>query len=495
MTIDSTAAEPTTKLTRKRYPYRPLTREKQDAKNKKQRERNQKNPKPLTREQKDAKNKKQRERNQKNPLTREKQDAYNKKRRERLTQEQRDDKNKKRRKKAMSPSTGPSSIEAVAAAEVQAQAEEVAAAEVQAKSEAAAAVEGKAQAEAVAAQEPCPATVRARQVEEEEEEEREIRRGQKSDAAKATAAAAVTDDEEKESESEEDAANKATEKAAKKAASKIKTIELNSILSAANSSILRNGLYNGDKFYFHAGVNNNDNGATAGEAPSFNFRTEDNVVYTFSRWSRAFTAMNHEIRGAAPSSSLKHGAGRDTKLLNGLGQHSSDDCCVLVFSVIGKTTAAAVQFLEETTVNKGKLKVEFQNVIDTVKQYWPHFDEIILPWFTTTKHYVAVSLCRDQQNGNGYIRLSIPTSCNSNGHFSTILEENSLTMNQISCTVYSPILCRMIKHASHTGHTRIQFYSANEGYMPLHQDSAGERAHEYIKCSYMETGVGLTYSK
>ena len=205
--------------------------------------------------------------------------------------------------------------------------------------------------------------------------------------------------------------------------------------------------------------------------------------------------MNHEIRGAAPSSSLKHGAGRDTKLLNGLGQHSSDDCCVLVFSVIGKTTAAAVQFLEETTVNKGKLKVEFQNVIDTVKQYWPHFDEIILPWFTTTKHYVAVGLCRDQQNGNGYIRLSIPTSCNSNGHFSTILEDNSLTMKQISCTVYSPILCRMIKHASHTGHTRIQFYSANEGYMPLHQDSAGERAHEYIKCSYMETGVGLTYSK
>ena len=205
--------------------------------------------------------------------------------------------------------------------------------------------------------------------------------------------------------------------------------------------------------------------------------------------------MDHKIRGAAPSNKLFHGAGRDTKQLNGLGQHSKDDCCVLVFTVAGKTTAAAVQFLEETTVNKQQLKVEFQNVIDTVKQHWKKFDEIILPWFKTTKHYVAVALCSDQQKRNGYIRLRIPQSCNAQGHCSKHLEENSLTMNQISCTVYSPILCRMIKHESHTGFTRIQFYSANEGYMPLHQDSAGRGAHEYIKCSYMETGVGLTYSK
>ena len=269
---------------------------------------------------------------------------------------------------------------------------------------------------------------------------------------------------------------------------------LNSILSAANSSILRNGLYNGDKFYFHAGVNNNDNGATAGEAPSFNFRTEDNIVYTFPRWSRSFIAMDHDIRGAAPSSKLFHGAGRDTKRLNGLGQHSTDDCCVLVFTVAGKTTTAAVQFLEETTVNKEQLKVELQKVIDTVKQNWKSFDDIILPWFTTTKHYVAVGLGRDNQNGNGHIKLNIPISVNTKGHCRNYLKENSLTMNEISCTVYCPILCGMIEHVNHRGNTRIQFYSADSGFMPLHQDHGGERAHEYIKCSYMETGVGLTYS-
>ena len=271
--------------------------------------------------------------------------------------------------------------------------------------------------------------------------------------------------------------------------------ELNSIISAANSSISSTGIFNDKKFYFHAGIND-DNGATAGKAPSFNFREEDGVVYTLPRWrSQSFIAMDHDIRGAAPSSKLYHGAGRDTKLLNGLGQHSQDDCCVLVFSVTGKTTATAVQFLEETTVDKQQLKVEFQNVIGTVKSNWPHFDDIILPWFTRTKHYVAVGLCRDQQNRKGYIRLCIPTSCNTRGHCGKYLEENSLTMKQISCTVYSPILCRMIKHESHRGSTRIQFYSENSGFMPLHQDSAGRGALEYIKCSYMETGVGLTYSK
>ena len=207
--------------------------------------------------------------------------------------------------------------------------------------------------------------------------------------------------------------------------------------------------------------------------------------------------MDHEIRGAALSSRLFHGAGRDTKRLNGLGQHSKDDCCVLVFTVAGTTTAAAVQFLEETTVNKEQLKVEFQNVINEVKRNWQHFDDIILPWFKTTKHYVAVGLGRDNQNGkeNGHIKLNIPTSVNTKGHCSKHLEENSLKMNQISCTVYCPILCRMIEHANHRGNTRIQFYSKIGGFMPLHQDCGGERAHEYIKCSYMETGVGLTYSK
>ena len=273
-----------------------------------------------------------------------------------------------------------------------------------------------------------------------------------------------------------------------------KTIELNSILLAANSSISSTGIFNDKKFYFHAGVNNNDNGVTAGEAPSFNFRTEDNIVYTFPRWSRSFIAMNHDIRGAAPSSKLFHGAGRDTKRLNGLGQHSTDDCCVLVFTVAGKTTTAAVQFLEETTVNKEQLKVELQKVIDTVKQNWKSFDDIILPWFTTTKHYVAVALGRDNQNGNGHIKLNIPISVNTKGHCRNYLKENSLTMNEISCTVYCPILCGMIEHVNHRGNTRIQFYSADSGFMPLHQDHGGERAHEYIKCSYMETGVGLTYS-
>ena len=270
----------------------------------------------------------------------------------------------------------------------------------------------------------------------------------------------------------------------------------NSILSVASSSILRNGLYNGEKFYFHAGIKD-DKGATAGEgeAPSFNFRTEDGVVYTLSRWSQSFIAMDHDIRGAARSSKLFHGAGRDTKTkrLNGLGQHSKDDCCVLVFTVAGKTTAAAVQFLEETTVNKKQLKVEFQNVINEVKRNWQHFDDIILPWFKTTKHYVAVGLGRDNQNG--HIKLNIPTSVNTKGHFSKHLEENSLKMNQISCTVSCPILCRMIEHVNHRENTRIQFYSKIGGFMPLHQDCGGERAHEYIKCSYMETGVGLTYSK
>ena len=273
-----------------------------------------------------------------------------------------------------------------------------------------------------------------------------------------------------------------------------KTIELNSILLAANSSISSTGIFNDKKFYFHAGVNNNDNGVTAGEAPSFNFRTEDNIVYTFPRWSRSFIAMDHDIRGAAPSSKLFHGAGRDTKRLNGLGQHSTDDCCVLVFTVAGKTTTAAVQFLEETTVNKEQLKVELQKVIDTVKQNWKSFDDIILPWFTTTKHYVAVGLGRDNQNGNGHIKLNIPISVNTKGHCRNYLKENSLTMNEISCTVYCPILCGMIEHVNHRGNTRIQFYSADSGFMPLHQDHGGERAHEYIKCSYMETGVGLTYS-
>ena len=68
---------------------------------------------------------------------------------------------------------------------------------------------------------------------------------------------------------------------------------MNSIISAANSSILSNGIFNDKKFYFHAGIND-DNGATAGKAPSFNFRTEDGVVYTFPRWSQAFTDGKEE---------------------------------------------------------------------------------------------------------------------------------------------------------------------------------------------------------
>ena len=110
------------------------------------------------------------------------------------------------------------------------------------------------------------------------------------------------------------------------------------------------------------------------------------------------------------------------------------------------------------------------------------------------KHYVAVGLGRDNQNGNGHIKLNIPISVNTKGHCRNYLKENSLTMNEISCTVYCPILCGMIEHVNHRGNTRIQFHSADSGFMPLHQDHGGERAHEYIKCSYMETGVGLTYS-
>ena len=55
-------------------------------------------------------------------------------------------------------------------------------------------------------------------------------------------------------------------------------------------------------------------------------------------------------------------------------------------------------------------------------------------------------------------------------------------ITEFSCSIYSPVLYQMINYnKSRRGFTRVQFYCGNGGFMPLHRDSSGKHANEYVK--------------
>jgi len=88
------------------------------------------------------------------------------------------------------------------------------------------------------------------------------------------------------------------------------------------------------------------------------------------------------------------------------------------------------------------------------------------------------------------VKIGISMNCRANTKRQLSLTES---IQRNTCTIYSPILARIINHKSHHHQMRIHYYSKDGGYMLIHCNHGGDAQH-FIKLSYTETGVGYSYS-
>ena len=95
---------------------------------------------------------------------------------------------------------------------------------------------------------------------------------------------------------------------------------------------------------------------------------------------------------------------------------------------------------------------------------------------------VLARMKRTETDTSGCIFRKVETLITIVGIF--IEKELKIQITEFSCSIYSPILFQMINHTkSHRVRvfTRVQFYCVNGGFMPLHWDSSGKHANEYVK--------------
>jgi len=270
------------------------------------------------------------------------------------------------------------------------------------------------------------------------------------------------------------------------------------------------------------GQQEGDQGAT------FNFGREGigkqpgRIDFVFPRGSGSNLAMLWDIRGSFQRDAkygpmLAHGAGQcpsttitstssttttsSTATTSPSLLRKQSECAVMVYAVkIDKSASEAFKFFDEHVPNKAAFKHTMQDIYDTAQKEWPHF-ALVAEILRKEKGYVAIGIEKSKDPANpNLLRLSIAKTC-TNGlktRLNAKLKEAGLPellhTGEISCDFLCPQLSKMINDPLHHDQTRFHFYDEDGGYMRMHVDHASYSSNTFAKCSYMEVGVGPSFS-
>ena len=217
--------------------------------------------------------------------------------------------------------------------------------------------------------------------------------------------------------------------------------------------------------------------------------------FKFTRRSGTLLAMSAQSRGSTSpfedGTRLSHGACPSYDTHN----PTEDISCVLVFGIKSPCAMdAEKQFC--SIVNVKALEEEIQRICDTVQEKWNHLDTLRDVCSNKSPGYFPISFATGGvKEGNVRLLFSnhFPTSSVLEAVNSKLSDEQKIqSMAELTdeYEVYAPNLFALIQKSHDKKRVRIHLYTKNAR-MNMHFDGSKGKVDEYIKFSYLLSGVGF----